>query len=68
MKILNVSINKDFPPTKEVLIQLCTFKNKELTQNEIIKEIEKNEFYKPIKQSKKGKARNPASDRDFNII
>lgn len=68
MKILNVSINKDFPPTKEVLIELCTFVNKELTQKEIIKEIEKHEFYKPIKQSKKGKATNSTSDRDTNSI
>jgi hypothetical protein len=68
MKILNVSINKDFPPTKEVLIELCTFVNKELTQKEIIKAIEKHEFYKPIKQSKKGKATNPASDRNANTL
>jgi hypothetical protein len=68
MKILNVSINKDFPPTKEVLIELCTFVNKELTQKEIIKAIEKNEFYKPIKQSQKGKATNPSSDRNVNTI
>jgi hypothetical protein len=68
MKILNVSINKDFPPTKEVLIELCTFVNKELTQKEIIKAIEKHEFYKPIKQSKKGKATNPASDRNSDTL
>ena len=68
MKILNVSINKDFPPTKEVLIELCTFVNKDLTQKEIIKAIEKHEFYKPIKQSKKGKTTNPASDRNVNTI
>ncbi len=68
MKILNVSINKEFPPTKEVLIELCTFVNKDLTQKEIIKAIEKNELYKPIKQSQKGKTTNPASDRDTNSI
>lgn len=55
MKILGVSINENYPPTKEVLVSLCKLVNNELAEKEIVKEIEKNEFYKPIKKSKSGK-------------
>jgi hypothetical protein len=68
MKILNVSINKDYPPTKEVLVSLCKLVNNELTEKEILKEIEKNELYKPIKQSKSGKKPNTSSIRDTDNI
>lgn len=58
MKILGVSINENNPPEIEVLIELCLLVNKQMTIKEIIKQIEKNELYKPIKQSKAGKKPN----------
>lgn len=58
MKILSVSINENYPPTKEVLLSLCKSVNPQLTENEIVKEIEKNELYKVIKPGKGGKKRN----------
>ena len=55
MKILKVSINENNPPSKEILVHLCKLVNPDLTEKQIVKEIEKNEFYKPVKQSKPGK-------------
>ena len=55
MKILSVSINENYPPTKEVLLSLCKLVNPSLSDKQIIKEIEKNGLYKPIKQSKVSK-------------
>ena len=58
MKILSVSINEKYPPTKEVLLSLCKLVNTNLTDTQILKEIEKNELYKVVKQSKVGKKSN----------
>jgi hypothetical protein len=58
MKILSVSINENYPPTKEVLLSLCKLVNPGLTEKEIVKEIEKNELYKVIKPGKGGKKPN----------
>lgn len=68
MKILGVSINENYPPTKEVLVSLCKLVNMQLTEKEIVKEIEKNEFYKPIKQSKSGKKPNTSTIRNTDTI
>jgi hypothetical protein len=68
MKILNVSINKDFPPTKEVLLSLCKLVNPELTEKEIVKEIEKHELYKVAKQGKNGKKPNTSVIGDADTI
>jgi hypothetical protein len=68
MKILNVSINIDFPPTKEVLLSLCKLVNPELTEKEIVKEIEKHELYKVAKQGKNGKKPNTSVIGDTDTI
>ena len=68
MKILNVSINENYPPTKEVLLSLCKLVNPELTENEIVKEIEKNELYKVIKPGKGGKKPTTSTIGDANTI
>lgn len=68
MKILSVSINENYPPTKEVLLSLCKLVNPELTEKEIVKEIEKNELYKVAKQSKSGKSPIASTIGDANTI
>lgn len=68
MKILNVSINENNPPEIEVLIELCLLVNKQMTIKEIIKQIEKNELYKPIKQSNARKKPNTTTIRNADTI
>lgn len=68
MKILGVSINEKSPPEINVLIELCLLVNKQMTLKEIIKQIEKNELYKPIKQSKTRKKPIATSDRNIDSV
>ncbi len=71
MKIYNTTINTEFPPSYEILLDVLKTLNPKIEEKEIIKEIKKLKLYDvPSTTSKgtKGKKQSIANDRDADNI
>lgn len=71
MKIYNTTINTEFPPSYEILLDVLKTLNPKIEEKEIIKEIKKLKLYDvPSTASKGTKGKKPiiTDDRDADNI
>jgi len=71
MKIYSTTINTEYPPSYEILLDVLKTLNPKIEEKEIIKEIKKLKLYdlsEITSRSTKGKKPSPSDDRDAGNI